>query len=71
MTGGDERCNVWRWTGGGMRKEVGKQKGLDVALGFNAGLASSEVAQQICIGAALNNYIGPRVGNMELASTRP
>ena len=70
MTGGDERCNVLRWSGGGMWKEVGKQKRLDVTLGFDAGLSSSKVAQQVCIGAAFNDYIGPRIGNMKLASTR-
>ena len=71
MTGGDERCNEWRRLGGGMWNEVGKQKRLDVTLGFDARLASSKVAQQVCIRAAFNDYIGPRIGNMKLASMRP
>ena len=53
-----------------MRKEVRKLKRLDIAFGFDAGLASSKIVQQVCVGTALDDNVGPSIGDMELTGAR-
>ena len=71
MTGSEQSCDVWWRSSGGMRKEVRKLKRLDIAFGFDAGLASCEIAEQVCVRTALDDDVGPSIGDMKLTGARP